>query len=71
MRDPYEIYARYILGLKPLDDVEEKLDFSDYGTIVHAVLQAFNEKYPGQLPENAREELLSLGEAYFAENKVV
>ena len=70
MRDPYEIYARYILKLKPLEEVEQKLDFSDYGTIVHAVLQAFNEKYPGQLPENAREELMSLGEAYFAENKV-
>ena len=70
MRDPYEIYARYILKLKPLEEVEQKLDFSDYGTIVHAVLQAFNEKYPGQLPENAREELMSLGETYFAENQV-
>ncbi len=70
MRDPYEIYARYILRLKRLEEVEEKLDFSDYGTIVHAVLQEFNNKYPEQLPENAREELLKLGEAYFAENKV-
>ncbi|MBP3347063.1 MAG: double-strand break repair protein AddB [Alphaproteobacteria bacterium] len=71
MRDPYEIYARYILKLKRLEEVEEKLDFSDYGTIVHAVLQEFNNKYPEQLPENAREELLKLGEAYFTENKVV
>ena len=51
-------------------EVEEKLDFSDYGTIVHAVLQEFNNKYPEQLPENAREELLKLGEDYFSENKV-
>ncbi len=70
MRDPYEIYARYILKLKRLEEVEEKLDFSDYGTIVHAVLQEFNNKYPEQLPENAREELLKLGEDYFSENKV-
>lgn len=70
MRDPYEIYARYILKLRRLEEVEEKLDFSDYGTIVHAVLQEFNNKYPEQLPKDARDELIRLGEAYFAENKV-
>lgn len=70
MRDPYEIYARYILKLRRLEEVEEQLDFSDYGTIVHAVLQEFNNKYPEQLPKDARDELIRLGEAYFAENRV-
>ena len=70
MRNPYEIFARYILKLKPLEDIEKELDFSDYGTIVHTVLQEFNQKHPKDLPPSAREELLALGQAYFDEHQV-
>ena len=65
MRDPYIIYAKYILGLKKLDDLEQELKFSDYGNIVHEVLEKFNNKYNEEYPENAREELIKLGEDIF------
>jgi len=40
-RDPYAIYARHILRLKPLKPLEESADASDYGEIVHAALRRF------------------------------
>lgn len=70
MRDPYAVFVRYILRIKPLEEVDQELDVADYGTIVHKVLQKFNDRYSGALPEKAREDLLMLGEEYFAENKV-
>ncbi len=41
MRNPYEIYARYILRLKVLDSVDKDLKQTVYGTIVHKVLEKF------------------------------
>ncbi|GBQ86209.1 nuclease [Gluconacetobacter johannae DSM 13595] len=38
MRDPYAIYARRVLGLRRLPDLEEAADAADYGTIVHDAL---------------------------------
>jgi len=40
-RDPYAIYARRILKLKPLKPLEESADASDYGEIVHVALSRF------------------------------
>lgn len=70
MRDPYIIYAKYILKLKKLDDLEQDLSLKDYGTIIHAVLEKFNNKYATSFPPNAKEELLALGREYFNENKI-
>ena len=70
MRDPYIIFAKYILKLKPLDELNEELDAADFGNIMHAVLEKFNDKYPSSFPLNAKEKMLSLGEEYFAEHKV-
>lgn len=70
MRDPYAVFARYILRLRPLEDVDQDLTMADYGTIIHAVLQEFNNRYPSKLPSNAREELLKLGEEYFTKNEI-
>lgn len=39
MRDPYAIYARHILKLQPLPELEEAADASDYGMIVHDALE--------------------------------
>ena len=70
MRDPYIIYAKYILKLKKLDDLEQDLSLKDYGTIIHAVLEKFNNKYATSFPPNAKEELLALGREYFNENQI-
>lgn len=39
MRDPYAIYARHVLRLRPLPELEEAADASDYGMIVHDALE--------------------------------
>ena len=70
MRDPYEIYASRILHLKPLDELDMKLSPGDYGNIVHRILEMFNTRYPAQLPENAREELLAIGAREFQNSEI-
>ncbi len=70
MRDPYIIYAKYILKLKPLDGLEQALTFADYGSIVHEILEEFNNKYSDSYPQNAKEELLRLGDIYFEKYQI-
>lgn len=58
MRDPYSIYARHVLGLKPLKPLEDDVSAADYGSLIHKALQNFIESYPaGDLPFDALEKL--------------
>jgi len=41
IRDPYAIYARSILDLKPLNDYASEPDYMLRGTVLHAVIEAF------------------------------
>jgi ATP-dependent helicase/nuclease subunit B len=67
MRDPYSIYARHILGLKPLDPLEQDVSVADYGMVVHKALQTFVARHPsGTLPANAYGELCTLAQGLFA-----
>jgi ATP-dependent helicase/nuclease subunit B len=66
LRDPYTIYAKHILGLLPLDAVDTAPGAADRGSIIHAAIGAFTQKYSHRLPANPVNELLALGERYFA-----
>ena len=66
MRDPYIIFAKHILKLKPLEELNRKPGIIDLGIIVHAVLEKFNRRFPGQLPDNAEEILTQIGRQEFA-----
>lgn len=70
MRDPYSIFAKYILKLRPLDEINPDLSLADYGNIIHAVLEEFNNKYPSAYPDNAEDELFAIGRDYFAKNEI-
>lgn len=70
MRDPYIIFAKYILKLKPLEDLEQDLSMKDYGNIIHEILEKFNCQYPTSYPNNAKDELLKLGQEYFSQNEI-
>ena len=66
-RDPYAIYAEYILRLKALEAVERDIGPRETGIAWHATLQQFVEAYPsGALPPEARDRLLSIARACFA-----
>ena len=71
MRDPYTIFAKYILKLYPLEELDEDVVYRDYGNIVHAVIEKFNNIYnTGAYPPDAEQQLLKLGEAEFAANNI-
>ncbi|MEQ1931325.1 MAG: double-strand break repair protein AddB [Parvularculaceae bacterium] len=42
LRDPYSIYARRVLDLKPLDPLGEPLDRRRFGIVLHAVFEKFS-----------------------------
>lgn len=65
LRDPYGVFAEYILKLKPLEDLEPEADVSDFGNVVHKVLEEFGKRYPDSYPQNAKEILLKMGEEAF------
>lgn len=43
---PYRFFARHVLGLGEMDEVSEEMDKSDYGALVHRVLERFHERHP-------------------------
>ncbi len=66
IRDPYAIYARDILRLRPLDALRARPDALMRGTALHLVLQRFVERTREGLPDNAEDLLLNLAEEVFA-----
>lgn len=44
---PYRFFAADALNLKPQDEIREALSKSDYGSLVHRIVQAFNGRVPG------------------------
>lgn len=71
MRDPYGIYAQYVLGLTALPELDQDASMADYGSLTHKALQDFITAYPsGALPDDAYERLCALGHALFADGSV-
>lgn len=58
MRDPYAIYARYILKLHPLDNLESLQKGLLFGNAAHKALERFIKQNPFSLDEN---KLLAFG----------
>ena len=68
MRDPYSIFAKYILRLKKLEDIERELTMADFGNLLHGILEDFNNRYPNSFPAGGKEELLALGRQKFEQD---
>jgi ATP-dependent helicase/nuclease subunit B len=66
LRDPYTIYAKYILGLAPLDAVDMPLSAADRGSAIHNALGDFTKLYPAKLPDDPAEALRAIGQTHFA-----
>ena len=67
IRDPYAIYARHVLGLRPLDPIDAEPGPMERGIIVHEALDRFQKAHPGDLPEDAERRLLEIGHGVFKE----
>lgn len=61
MRDPYQIYAQYVLHLRSLEDIDADPGGAERGTFIHAALEKFIKAYPDDLPPDAVEKLLEFG----------
>ena len=53
VRDPYGLYAREILKLRPLDRPDEPVEARARGTAVHAAFERFASLHPDDLPDEA------------------
>jgi ATP-dependent helicase/nuclease subunit B len=53
LRDPYAIYARYILRLRPLERPDEPVDARSRGVAIHRAFERFTQSHSGALPEDA------------------
>ena len=66
LRDPYTIYAKHILRLRPLDAVDTEPGAAERGTIIHAAIGEFTKRFAKELPADPAGELIALGEPHFA-----
>jgi ATP-dependent helicase/nuclease subunit B len=65
IRDPYSIYAQYVLGLRPLEDLEAELGAAEKGSMIHAALDRFVREHPDAIPAEAEAILIAMGEEAF------
>lgn len=65
LRDPYTIYAKYILRLSPLDPVDMPLSAADRGSAIHNSIGDFTREYHAALPDNAAAILREFGVKHF------
>ncbi|MDA8707837.1 PD-(D/E)XK nuclease family protein [Hellea sp.] len=69
IRDPYSIYARHVLGLNPLGDLDAPLDVRDFGQAIHKGLEDFANDHKTTLPKNAADKLVATFKAAMAHYK--
>lgn len=65
LRDPYAVYARHILGLKALQELDADPGRAELGTIIHKTLDQFVHRFPRGLPDDTEAELLRIGREQF------
>lgn len=66
IRDPYAIYAKHVLRLRPLDPLRQQPDAPLRGTVLHKVLERFVKAEPSTDFATAREQLINLAETVLA-----
>jgi ATP-dependent helicase/nuclease subunit B len=67
MRDPYALYARYILRLRALDPLDSDPGAAERGEFIHRALDRFVRDHPGDLPADALDRLIAAGRASFGD----
>jgi ATP-dependent helicase/nuclease subunit B len=59
-RDPYAVYARFILKLRQMDRPDQPVEARARGTAIHAAFEAFARVWPGELPPDAAQQFEKL-----------
>jgi ATP-dependent helicase/nuclease subunit B len=66
LRDPYTIYAKYILRLRELDPVDLPPGAADRGIVIHGALSEFTRTFAEGLPADPAGALMQIGATHFA-----
>jgi ATP-dependent helicase/nuclease subunit B len=61
VRDPYEVYARHVLRLEPLDPLGMAPDYALKGSLIHEAIGAFSQSFDGPFDAGAEARLLEIG----------
>lgn len=67
LRDPYAIYAKRVLKLRPLEPLDAEIGPLERGIALHKVLERFVRAHPHDLPEDAARRLIEIADEVFAE----
>jgi len=67
VRNPYGVFAKRILGLKPLDPIDAEPGAADRGSFIHQALDDFVSAYPAELPNDALDQLHEFGRKAFGD----
>ncbi len=59
-RDPYAIYARHVLKLNVLDDLDASAAARERGDMIHKILERFSVEHPGPMPTEAYAKLMAI-----------
>jgi ATP-dependent helicase/nuclease subunit B len=65
LRDPYTVYAKYVLRLYPLDAVDTPPGARDRGTVIHGAIGDYTANFASGIPADPNKELLALGDKRF------
>lgn len=65
IRDPYEIYAKRVLRLSPLDPIDADPGAADRGSIIHNAIDEFLGGLARDLPADALDRLVEIGRRHF------
>lgn len=65
IRNPYAIYARHVLKLRPLDPIDADPDAAEHGSMIHRALDDFVRAFPDRLPGDALAQLSACGRTAF------
>ncbi|HSC17764.1 MAG TPA: double-strand break repair protein AddB [Rhizomicrobium sp.] len=67
LRDPYAIYAKHVLGLRPLDSLDADIGPLERGSAIHSALERFLQEFPLELPDDSYSQLIRIADAVFRE----
>ena len=66
LRNPYAIYAKHVLRLRKLDELDPEPDAATHGNLIHAALEIFAQENADALPPDAEARLIDIGRKIFS-----